>query len=129
MTCNCFPLFIQTTVANSFCTVGKKNARNVVSNTADHLVPLSHSHWKQHLSVLFGAVAMNDFKRRRPDLYKYINRVNSQCCSAVYWSSFWVFNASNGHRLFFFPRVSHVKPKGFIGYAPPKAGSALFELL
>lgn len=34
-----------------------------------------------------------------------------------------------GTDSFFFPRVSHVKPKGFIGYAPPKAGSALFELL
>jgi len=50
----------------------------------------------------FGAVAVNDLKRRRPDLYKYIYRFNSQCCMPVYWSSFWVFNASNGHRLFLF---------------------------
>lgn len=63
-------------------------------------------------SMLFGAAAMNDPKRRRPDLYKYINRVNSQCCRPVYWSSFKVFNASNGHRRVLFSSVSHVKPEG-----------------
>lgn len=86
-----FLLFIQTMTANLFCTVGKKNARNVVYNTAGHLLPLSHSHWKQRL-----------FDKRRPDLNKYINRVSSQCCRPLYRSSFWVFNASNGHRLCLF---------------------------